>query len=122
MALAKTAQDVLASQSNSAGGTTTSAAFACGYGVSILATITNGATGPTLPCAAIVEVRKSGGTFREWRRATQYDLTASAVNLLPINLGLGGEGADFDEYRVKMTGNTVQAVTVQVDAEATTGI
>jgi hypothetical protein len=122
VALTKTAQAVQASTSNSAGGTTTSAAFAINYGVSGVAVVTNGGTGPNNGCDFVIEVSNDGGTtWFEWDRRTAPK-DDSAVTRIPFGLGVGGSGGDMDKYRVKFTGNTGQAVTVQADAMTTAGV
>jgi hypothetical protein len=120
MALTKTAQAVQASATNAAGGTTTSAAFATGYGVSGVGKVTNGGTGPTVGCDFVIEASNDGSTWFEWSRQTA-GVTASTAYLFPFALGIGS-GADFQSYRTKFTGNTAQAVTVQADAEATSAL
>lgn len=121
MALTKTAQSVQASATNSAGGTTTSAAFDANYGASIVARVTNGGTGPTVACDAVLEVSNDGGTtWFEWDRQTA-GLVASTAYPMAFKLGIG-DGADFGKYRVKFSGNTGQSVTVQADAETTTAL
>ena len=121
MALTKTQQSVQASVSNAALATTTSSSFDTNYGVSGVAKITNGGTGPTIGCDFVIEVSNDGGTtWFEWKRQTAPTIN-SAVTLFPFGLGIGN-GADFGKYRTKFTGNTAQAVTVQCDAETTTTI
>lgn len=118
MALTKTAQSPQASATNAASGTTTSAAFDTNYGVSGVAKITNGGTGPTNGCDFVVEGSNDGGTtYFELYRQTA-GVVASAVYLFPYWFGIG-QGADFAKYRVKFTGNTGQSVTVQCDAQTT---
>jgi hypothetical protein len=122
MALTKSIQTAQASASNGAGSTTTSAAFATNYGVSGVAMVTNGGTGPTVACDFVIEVSNDGGSsaWFEWSRQTA-SATASAVTRFPFQLGIG-TGADFGHYRTKFTANTAQAVTVQADAETTTAL
>lgn len=118
MALNKTAQTVQASASNTAGSTTTSSAFDINYGVSGVATIANGGTGPTVACDFIVELSSDGGTtWYEWTRQTA-GTASSTTYRFPFALGIGA-GGDFGKYRVKFTGNTAQTVTVQADAQTT---
>jgi hypothetical protein len=84
--------------------------------------ITNGATGPTIGCDFVIEVSNDGGTtWFEWSRQTA-STTNSAVTRFAFGLGIGGGGGDFNRYRVKFTGNTGQAVTVQCDAMTTTAL
>jgi hypothetical protein len=121
MALTKSAQAAQASTSNAAGATTTGSGFSTNYGVSGVAKITNGGTGPTVGCDFVIEVSNDGGTtWFEWSRQTAV-VTSSAVTLFPFRLTIGN-GGDFDTYRTKFTGNTGQAVTVQADAESTTAV
>ncbi len=122
MALTKSGQAVQASASNGAGSTTTGSSFAVGYGVSGVAMITNGGTGPTIGCDFVIQVSNDGGsTWFEWSRQTA-SVTNSAVSLFPFSLGVAGNGGDWDHYRSVFTGNTGQAVTVQCDAETTTAL
>jgi len=120
MALTKTAQSVQASATNTAGSTTTSGAFTTYYGVSGVAIITNGGTGPTVACDFVIEASNDGSTWFEWSRQTA-GTTASATYRFPFALGIGA-GADFQAYRVKFTGNTAQSVTVQADAQTTASL
>ena len=104
MALTKTAQAVQASASNAAGDTTNSAAFTTNYGVSGVAKITNGGTGPTVGCDFVIEVSSDGGTtWREWSRQTA-GVAASTTYTFAFALGIGA-GADFAHYRVRFLGN-----------------
>jgi hypothetical protein len=122
MALTKSAQSVQASATNAAAATTTSSSFAINYGVSGVAKIINGGTGPTVGCDFVIEVSNDGGTtWFEWSRQTA-GVTASTTYTFPFALGIGGTGGDFGHYRTKFTGNTGQSVTVQADAETTTAL
>lgn len=121
MALTKTAQSVQASASNGAGSTTNSNAFDVNYGVSGVAVVTNGGTGPTVGCDVVVQVSNDGGTtWIEWSRQTA-GTTSSATYRFPFALGIGA-GGDWGKYRVQFTGNTGQAVTVQADAQTTANL
>ena len=121
MALTKSAQAAQASTSNAAGATTTSSSFSTNYGVSGVAKITNGSTGPTVACDFVIEVSNDNGTtWFEWSRQTSATGN-STITLFPFRLTIGN-GADFGNWRSKFTGNTVQAVTVQCDAETTTAL
>lgn len=120
MALTKSAQSVQASATNTAGSTTTSSAFAINYGISGVALITNGGTGPTVACDFVIEMSNDGGTtwFEVDRRSA--GVTASTTYRFPFTFGPGGLGGDWTHYRIKFTGNTAQSVTVQCDASTTT--
>ena len=121
MALSKTAQTVQASASNTAGSTTTSSAFDINYGVSGVATIANGGTGPTVACDFVIELSSDGGTtWYEWSRQTAGTANSTTYRF-PFALGIG-TGGDFAKYRVKFTGNTAQTVTVQCDAQTTASL
>jgi len=120
MALTKSTQTVQASASNAGAATTISSSFAINYGVSGVAQITNGGTGPTVGCDFVLEVSNDGGTtWFEWSRQTA-PITASTTYYFPFAFGVAGLGGDFGHYRTKFTGNTAQAVTIQADAETTT--
>jgi hypothetical protein len=122
LALTRATQTVQASTSNAAGATTTSSAFAVGYGVSGVAMITNGGTGPTVGCDFILEVSNdSGTTWFEWSRQTAGVANSTAYRF-PFALGVGGAGGDFGHYRTRFTGNTGQAVTVRCDAHSVTAL
>ena len=121
MALTKVPQAVQASASNAAGGNTTSGAFTTNYGVSGVAMVTNGATGPTVACDFVIEVSSDGGTtWFEWSRQ-QSSKDNNAVTRFPFALALGS-GADWGHYRTRFHNNTGQTVTVQADAETTTAL
>lgn len=121
MALTKTAQTPQASATNAAAATATGSWLDVNYGVSGVAVVTNGGTGPTVPCDFVIEVSNDGGTTAfEWSRQTALAAN-SAVTRFPFALGIGN-GGDFGKYRTKFTGNTVQGVTVQADAETTASV
>ena len=121
MALTKTAQSVQASATSVVGTPTVSAWFTTNYGVSGVAIVTNGGTGPTIGCDFVIEVSNDGGTTPfEWTRQTA-GVVAGATSRFPFALSIGG-GADFDSYRTRFTGNTGQSVTVQADAKTTATI
>jgi hypothetical protein len=122
VSLTKASQSPQASATNTAGSTTTSSALAVNYGVSGVAKVTNGGTGPTVGCDFVLEVSNDGGTtWFEWSRQTA-GVTASTSYTFAFGLGAGGLGGDFGHYRTKFTGNTAQSVTVQADAETTTAL
>jgi hypothetical protein len=109
----------LASVSNAAGATKETTALAVNQGVSGVAKVTNGATGPTVGVDVIVQVNNDGGsTWHEWSRQTM-PVTNSGVYNVPIGLS-PGNGGDWLYYRVQFAGNTGQAVTVQYDGSTTT--
>jgi hypothetical protein len=122
MALTTSSQAPQASATNTAGSTTTGSAFSINYGVSGVAKITNGGTGPTIGCDFVVELSNDGGTtWFEWSRQTA-GVAASTTYPFDFGFGIGGNGGDMGKYRTKFTGNTGQSVTVQADASTTTAI
>lgn len=105
----KTARTLQSSVSNGTGATTTGSAVNIGTALGMLVTgkITNGATGPTLPCSFYVEVSIDGSAWKTYSRqdagttnAAVYEFT---VDLPPATM----------QVRSKFTGNTAQAVTVE---------
>jgi hypothetical protein len=117
--LNKSSSALLPAQSQAAGATTDSLALTISYGCSILAKVTNGATGPGVGCDVIQQVRESGGTWKEYSRATAGTAN-NGVYLFRFDLGVGGNGGDWYETRLEFTGNVLQAVTIEANAEATT--
>lgn len=125
MALTKSssARSIVSSQSCSAGGTVASASgFEIGYGVSILATITNGATGPTVECQVRVDFSADGTTWNTGYVIGGGGTTANAVTRIGWSLAPAGGGGDWAYYRLVFTGNTGQAVTVAAVDSTTTAI
>lgn len=121
MALSKTSQTPQASATNTAGSTTTGSSLATNYGVSGVATITNGGTGPTVACSFSIYVSNDGGTtWFLWSTQTA-GVVASTTYTFPFALSIGG-GADFGNYQTVFSGNTAQSVTVATSAETTATI
>lgn len=108
-----------ASATNTAGSTTTGSEFdvSDSYGVAVTATITNGATGPTVGCSVRVEVRNSGsGTWYTWASGTAGTANNGVYSFawdIPPTIA---------RLRVVFTGNTGQSVTVQADGSELTAI
>lgn len=105
----KTARTLQSSVSNGAGATTTGSALNIGtaLGLLITAKITNGATGPTLPCSFFVDVSVDGSN---WKLHSRQDAgtTNSAVHEFTVDL------PPATMYvRSRFTGNTGQACTVE---------
>ncbi len=121
MALTKSYTAMQASASNTAGSTTTPTAVLINYGLSIIAKITNGGTGPTVACDAVLEVSDDNSTFFERDRRTA-GVTASNVYIFIFDLGVCGAGGDWKYAREKFGGNTAQTVKVQADCESTTAL
>ncbi len=123
MALTKSGQTVQASASNTAGSTTNSSAFAVNYGVSGVAMITNGGTGPTVGCTFNLQGSNDGTGSAFFTISSQTAGVASAgVYTFPFSIGVAGASGDWDHYRAQFTGNTGQTVTVQCDAITTTAL
>ncbi len=118
MAATKTSRTILASASNSAGGTTngTELDLSTKYGALVCGKITNGATGPTVACDMVVYVGEASGTKREFSRQTA-PTTNSAVTEFVVEIP---PSAMF--VNVTFTGNTGQAVTVECYAQELTSI
>jgi hypothetical protein len=104
----KTARTLQASTSNAAGATTTGTALdlTTKYGGLAQLTITNGATGPTVGCDAILEASVDNSTWYELGRATH-----GTSNNLAATYNFDVPPAVM-HLRSKFTGNTGQAVTV----------
>jgi hypothetical protein len=124
MALTKTQQAPQASTSRAAGAaTTTSAWYPIGYGVSVVARMTNGATGPTVGCSFWVDLSADGAIPIITLPAVLHPITSGlATTYGPYDLGVGVGGGNFAYYRTNFGGNTGQAVTVQADAQTTAGL
>lgn len=104
----KTARVLQASATNAAGATATGTALdlTTKYGGLATLTITNGGTGPTLPCDAIIETSRDNTNWAEFSRQTASTANSAVATfnvLIP----------DAVMYvRSKFTGNTAQDVTV----------
>lgn len=117
--LAKTARTVVSSASNSAGSTTRGTLdMRTVMGGLLTAKITNGGTGPTLPCECRVLVAHDGGTTptagsegSTWKTLAVLGnggSTNSAVTTFSFRVP-----AAVMHLEVEFTGNTGQAVTVE---------
>lgn len=113
-------QELQASATNTAGGTTTGSWIAINttFGGLVSAKVTNGATGPTVGCEFHLDTSPDNGT-------TEYpDLAAGKA-------GVANNGVyPFHAYirpgtryiRSRFTGNTGQDVTVQADFQEATSV
>jgi hypothetical protein len=97
-----------------------SAAQAINYGVSGLATITNGSA-PTIAAYFGLDYSNDGGTTWFSFATQSAGLVASAVYPFPFTFAPGGEGGDWTHYRTRFGGNTGNDVTVAAGATTTTG-
>ena len=106
----KNARTLQASASNSVSGTTTSASaldLTTRFGGLATLTITNGGTGPTVACDAILEVSRDNSNWSEFSRQTA-SAANSAISVFQV---IVPESVLY--LRSKFTGNTGQAVTVE---------
>lgn len=118
MATTKAAATMQASASNAAAATTTSTSvnLTTAYGAVILAKVTNGATGPTLPCSVTVNVSSDNATWKVY--ATQAaGTTLSTAYPMAFDIPMAVMYA-----QVVFTGNSAQAVTVEAFVEYVTAI
>lgn len=120
MALIKSVQAAVPSATNAASATTAGPAFPVNYGVSGVATVTNGAVAPSVACNVAVQVSADGTTWFELSRQVA-GLNASAPYTFPFALGVCGQGGDWSSYRIVFDSNDV-AVTVAATAETTTAL
>ncbi len=100
---------IAAATSNAAAGTTTGTAvdLTVKYGGTITGLITNGATGPTVQAVAYVEISGDNVNWKEIYRIGG-DVTANLVTPYACDIAPGVMYA-----RVRVTGNTGQAVTCE---------
>jgi hypothetical protein len=120
MAATKTATTVVSSQSSAAGSAinavTGSQDLTTAYGAIVTAKVTNGATGPTVACT--VELDYSNDNTN-WKVAssnlaqTGNSVVTTFVFYIPPQVMY---------YRIGFGGNTAQAVTVEAQSAALTGI
>lgn len=105
----KTQAQIVTSQSNAGGGSTTSSwrDLTSKLGAVVTMSITNGATAPTTPCDMIVQISHDNGTtIRELARATGPDGNSESQETT------FSVPAETSYYRVKFEGNDDQSVTV----------
>lgn len=105
----KTARTLEASSSNAAAATKTGTALDLSTKFGGLATlkITNGGTGPTIACDAILETSRDNTNWNEFSRQPS-GVTASAVYVFNVEVPIA-----VMYLRSKFVGNTAQAVTVE---------
>ena len=118
MAATKTSRTIRTSTTNSASGSTngTELDLSTAYGALVCGKVTNGATGPTLPCEMIVYVGEATGVKREFARQAAA-LGNNAATDLVVEIP---PSAMF--VNVTFSGNTGQDVTVECYAQELTGI
>ena len=104
-----------------AGSTTTPTSSAIGYGVSGIASITNGSTAPGATCNFLIYVSYDNSTFYLYS-SQAGPVNVSSTYTFNYSLAPGGNGGDWLYYYIQFTGNTGQSVTVQCNSVQTTGI
>lgn len=114
----KTPRTIVASASNSAGGTTRGTVdLRTAGGGRLTGKISNGATGPTLPCEMRILVAHNSGATpaaasegADWKTIAVFvgSVTANAVRPFSLQVDPG-----VMHLEVEFTGNTGQAVTVE---------
>lgn len=109
---------IAAGTSNSAAGTTTgtTVSLATAYGAFVTGLLTNGATGPTVAPVAIIEASGDGTNWKEVYRVGG-DTIANSITPYAYEAC-----APIMNVRVRVTGNTGQAVTCEAFAQVLTGI
>lgn len=114
----KTLRTLQASASNTAGSTTTGTALdlTTKFGGVATMKITNGGTGPTVACDAVLEVSGDNSTFYEYSRATAGTSNSTSYTFV-VEIPIG-----IMYLRSKFTGNTGQAVTVEAYFQEATSI
>lgn len=115
---AKNARTLQSSATNTAGGTTTGTALDLTTRFGGLATlvITNGGTGPTVACDAVLETSRNNSNWYEFSRQTA-PTTASAVAVFNVVV------PDAVMYlRSVFVGNTGQSVTVEAYYQEMTSV
>ena len=98
-----------------------STSIATGDGASLLATITNGATGPTVGATATLQVSADNTTFYSTSDVRQAGTTSAASYAFDFNVSLSDYAA-WAYARIQIGGNTAQNVTGTVVASHLSGI
>lgn len=123
----KTAQTIVASSSNAAGGTTRGTLdLRTKFGGELTFKVTNGGTGPTVGCTINILIAHNGGATptagsagTDWKthRTFTHTTTNSAIGEWSINIS-----EKIMHLEVEFTGNTGQAVTVEAFLSELTSI
>lgn len=105
----KTARTLQATTSNPAGGTTVGGALALATALGGLATlvVTNGGTGPSAGCDAVLEISPDGARWFEYARLTA-GTTPGATYAFHVEVPIA-----VMDLRSRFTGNSGQPVTVE---------
>ena len=114
----KNARTLQSSATNSAGGTTTGSGveLTAALGMVIEGKVTNGGTGPSEPCAFIVQISRDGSTWHEFSRQVADDAD-DAESAFVVELP-----APVMHVRTMFEGNTGQDVTVEAHGHELTSI
>jgi len=122
----KTGSSVVASVANTAGSTTRgTVSLGTHLGGILTFKMTNGATGPTVPCIANVLVAHNGtaptaaSAGANWK--TVYSLSGSSTNNA-VTEGSYVFGIEVMSLEIEFTGNTGQSVTVESDISVANSI
>lgn len=112
--MAKTGAEIVASTSNSGGGSTTSNErdLSSKLGALVTALITNGGTAPSTPCDFIIDVSHVTGT-PDWKEYAR--LEGPTGNSESEEYAISIPHTTY-AYRVRFEGNDDQAVTVEAQA------
>lgn len=104
---------IAAATSNAAGATTTGTAvdLTTKYGAFLTGILTNGGTGPTIAPVAIIEV---SGDNTNWKEAWRVGGDTTASSITPWSYVAD---ASIMYIRVRVTGNTGQAITCEAFAQ-----
>jgi hypothetical protein len=116
----KTVRLLLAPVGNAPGATTSSPALdeSMALGLVVLARITNGTTGPTIPCDFVVQVSNDGGvSWRDYSRQTSPNTANTSWDMAPVEVP-----APVSMVRVSFQNNTGQTVTVEAYGHELTSV
>lgn len=121
MALTKSSQTPRTSTPCGAGSTVYGTGLPINYGVSGVALVTNGSTGPTTGCGVYLQFSADNSNWTEPFLVGIAATGNSVVTPIPFAIAIGA-GADWAYYRLAFKDNSGQAVTVQADASTTTSL
>lgn len=121
MPLTKAPQVPVSQQSAVVGTPVAGLAFPVNYGVSGIATITNGPTGPSQGISVFLDFSTDGLIWTTGPAIGVGGTGNNEVTIVPFALGIGA-GGDWNYYRVRFAGNLGQSVTIRADAHTTTGL
>lgn len=117
------AQSLMSAVTVAAGTPQNSAAQAIGYGCSIVGSITNGGTGPTVAASATLQVSADGTTWYSTNQVQTAGVAASTTYPFEFDIGVGGNGpGDWANARVQVGSNTGQSVTANAVASHTSAL